>query len=151
MLNFKIGVSRQQGNSTDHVSFGTFLSLFERVTTFFFWPDLAFYPLVSFLFMLGKFNVVMYCSFLTVSSFTKGEQMVPVMNQFGIHCAVFGNHDFGEWWFNFLLERWWAIIVIATHGGLYVSVALCDYFIDFLWGVSCCRKVCCYPLPDKHS
>ncbi|KAK7079008.1 hypothetical protein SK128_013735 [Halocaridina rubra] len=29
-----------------------------------------------------------------MSSFTKGEQMVPVMNQLGIHCAVFGNHDF---------------------------------------------------------
>ncbi|XP_045127274.1 5'-nucleotidase-like isoform X3 [Portunus trituberculatus] len=35
-----------------------------------------------------------------MSSFTKGEQMVPVMNQFGIHCAVFGNHDF-----DFGLER----------------------------------------------
>ncbi|XP_064119226.1 mannosylglucosyl-3-phosphoglycerate phosphatase-like isoform X2 [Macrobrachium nipponense] len=34
------------------------------------------------------------------STFTKGEQMVPVMNQFGIHCAVFGNHDF-----DFGLER----------------------------------------------
>lgn len=33
---------------------------------------------------------------LAVSTFTKGEQMVPVMNQLGIHCAVFGNHDFGE-------------------------------------------------------
>lgn len=23
--------------------------------------------------------------------------MVPVMNQLGIHCAVFGNHDFGKY------------------------------------------------------
>ncbi|XP_037787180.1 mannosylglucosyl-3-phosphoglycerate phosphatase-like isoform X2 [Penaeus monodon] len=35
-----------------------------------------------------------------MSSFTQGEQMVPVMNHFGIHCAVFGNHDF-----DFGLER----------------------------------------------
>ncbi|XP_068241798.1 mannosylglucosyl-3-phosphoglycerate phosphatase isoform X2 [Palaemon carinicauda] len=34
------------------------------------------------------------------STFTKGEQMVPVLNQFGVHCAVFGNHDF-----DFGLER----------------------------------------------
>ncbi|XP_069950309.1 mannosylglucosyl-3-phosphoglycerate phosphatase isoform X3 [Cherax quadricarinatus] len=35
-----------------------------------------------------------------MSSFTKGEHMVPVMNHLGIHCAVFGNHDF-----DFGLER----------------------------------------------
>ncbi|XP_069183301.1 mannosylglucosyl-3-phosphoglycerate phosphatase isoform X2 [Procambarus clarkii] len=35
-----------------------------------------------------------------MSSFTRGEQMVPVMNHLGIHCAVFGNHDF-----DFGLER----------------------------------------------
>lgn len=32
----------------------------------------------------------------TVSTFTQGEQMIPVLNQVGTHCAVFGNHDFGE-------------------------------------------------------
>ena len=31
-----------------------------------------------------------------VSTFTKGEQMVPVLNQVGVHCSVYGNHDFGE-------------------------------------------------------
>ena len=31
-----------------------------------------------------------------VSTFTKGEQMVPVLNMLGTHCAVYGNHDFGE-------------------------------------------------------
>lgn len=31
----------------------------------------------------------------TVSTFTKGEQMVPVLNNVGTMCAVFGNHDFG--------------------------------------------------------
>ncbi|XP_076354101.1 mannosylglucosyl-3-phosphoglycerate phosphatase-like isoform X2 [Tachypleus tridentatus] len=29
-----------------------------------------------------------------MSTFTKGEQMVPALNAFGVHCAVFGNHDF---------------------------------------------------------
>ncbi|KAK3086654.1 hypothetical protein FSP39_021442 [Pinctada imbricata] len=29
-----------------------------------------------------------------MSIFMKGEQMVPVMNAIGVHCAVFGNHDF---------------------------------------------------------
>ncbi|XP_050673104.1 snake venom 5'-nucleotidase isoform X2 [Leptidea sinapis] len=29
-----------------------------------------------------------------LSTFTKGEQMVPVLNEIGTHCAVFGNHDF---------------------------------------------------------
>ncbi|XP_063218063.1 mannosylglucosyl-3-phosphoglycerate phosphatase isoform X2 [Bacillus rossius redtenbacheri] len=39
-----------------------------------------------------------------LSTFTKGEHMVPVLNECGVHCAVFGNHDFdfgldvlGEW------------------------------------------------------
>ena len=35
-------------------------------------------------------------SSFSVSTFTKGEQMVPVLNQLGVHCAVYGNHDFGE-------------------------------------------------------
>ncbi|GAB6023701.1 hypothetical protein CHUAL_008461 [Chamberlinius hualienensis] len=29
-----------------------------------------------------------------MSTFTKGEQMVPVLNACHVHCAVFGNHDF---------------------------------------------------------
>ncbi|KAJ8975213.1 hypothetical protein NQ317_000211 [Molorchus minor] len=29
-----------------------------------------------------------------LSTFTKGEQMVPVLNEVGTHCAVLGNHDF---------------------------------------------------------
>ena len=33
---------------------------------------------------------------LSVSTFTKGEQMVPVLNACGVHCSVFGNHDFGK-------------------------------------------------------
>ncbi|KAB7499198.1 Trifunctional nucleotide phosphoesterase protein YfkN [Armadillidium nasatum] len=35
-----------------------------------------------------------------MSSFTHGEQMIPVLNQLDVHCAVFGNHDF-----DFGLER----------------------------------------------
>ncbi|XP_044265009.1 mannosylglucosyl-3-phosphoglycerate phosphatase isoform X2 [Tribolium madens] len=29
-----------------------------------------------------------------LSTYTKGEQMVPVLNDLGTHCAVLGNHDF---------------------------------------------------------
>uniref|UniRef100_A0AAR5P327 5'-Nucleotidase C-terminal domain-containing protein n=1 Tax=Dendroctonus ponderosae TaxID=77166 RepID=A0AAR5P327_DENPD len=29
-----------------------------------------------------------------LSTFTKGEHMVPVLNEIGTHCAVLGNHDF---------------------------------------------------------
>lgn len=29
-----------------------------------------------------------------LSTFTQGEQMIPVLNAVGTHCAVFGNHDF---------------------------------------------------------
>ncbi|KAK5648260.1 hypothetical protein RI129_003152 [Pyrocoelia pectoralis] len=29
-----------------------------------------------------------------LSTFTKGQQMVPVLNSVGVHCAVYGNHDF---------------------------------------------------------
>ena len=40
--------------------------------------------------------LVMYDDSITVSTFTKGEQMIPVLNQLGTHCAVYGNHDFGK-------------------------------------------------------
>lgn len=36
------------------------------------------------------------CFHFSVSTFTKGEQMVPVLNRVGTHCAVLGNHDFGK-------------------------------------------------------
>ncbi|CAB3377336.1 Hypothetical predicted protein [Cloeon dipterum] len=29
-----------------------------------------------------------------LSTFTKGEQMIPVLNECNVHCAVFGNHEF---------------------------------------------------------
>ena len=34
----------------------------------------------------------------TVSSVTKGEQMVPVLNALNVNTAVFGNHDFGMYY-----------------------------------------------------
>ena len=37
----------------------------------------------------------MLCLIRLVSTFTKGEQMVPVLNALDIDCAVFGNHEFG--------------------------------------------------------
>lgn len=30
-----------------------------------------------------------------MSAFTKGEQMLPVMEECGVDCALFGNHEFG--------------------------------------------------------
>lgn len=33
----------------------------------------------------------------SVSTFTKGEQMIPVLDKIGTHCAVLGNHDFGSY------------------------------------------------------
>lgn len=38
---------------------------------------------------------MIYVLLLAVSTFTQGEQMIPVLNTVGTHCAVFGNHDFG--------------------------------------------------------
>ena len=29
-----------------------------------------------------------------MSSVTRGSQMVPVLNAIGVHCAMYGNHDF---------------------------------------------------------
>ena len=33
--------------------------------------------------------------YVTVSSVTKGEQMIPVLNALEVNTAVYGNHDFG--------------------------------------------------------
>lgn len=37
-----------------------------------------------------------FFGFFLVSTYTKGEQMVTVLNDVGTHCAVLGNHDFGN-------------------------------------------------------
>lgn len=39
-----------------------------------------------------------------LSTFTQGEQMIPVLNAVGTHCAVFGNHDFDHGLD--VLEKW---------------------------------------------
>ncbi|XP_057370675.1 mannosylglucosyl-3-phosphoglycerate phosphatase-like isoform X1 [Daphnia carinata] len=39
-----------------------------------------------------------------MSTFTKGEQMVPVLNACGIQCAVYGNHDF-DFGIDVLMQR----------------------------------------------
>ncbi len=44
--------------------------------------------LISIIFIVKSFAV-------SVSAFTKGEQMIPVLNRLGVHAACFGNHDFG--------------------------------------------------------
>ena len=31
-----------------------------------------------------------------VSTVTKGQQMVPILNSLDVQCAVYGNHDFGK-------------------------------------------------------
>lgn len=47
-------------------------------------------------FIVSVFFLLSISVILTVSTFTKGEQMIPVLNKIGTHCAVLGNHDFGE-------------------------------------------------------
>ena len=33
---------------------------------------------------------------LSVSTVTKGKQMIPALNKIGVRAAVYGNHDFGK-------------------------------------------------------
>ena len=49
-------------------------------------------PFPSFFFLL-----LLLSPSLPVSTVTRGEQMIPVLNAVGVHAAVYGNHDFGEW------------------------------------------------------
>lgn len=52
----------------------------------------------SVFFVLVYFKHFFYWNIsISVSTFTKGEQMVPVLNDVGVHCSVFGNHDFGDY------------------------------------------------------
>ena len=46
--------------------------------------------------IFGICSDYLYLFYILVSTFTKGEQMIPVLNQLGTHCAVYGNHDFGK-------------------------------------------------------
>ena len=43
------------------------------------------------------YRVIYVCTsyYIIVSSVTKGEQMIPILNALDVNTAVFGNHDFG--------------------------------------------------------
>lgn len=59
-------------------------------------------------------NWIHFCFFrISVSTFTKGEQMVPVLNRVGTHCAVLGNHDFGK--FSIFIFSQWNSLQIKTE------------------------------------
>lgn len=50
---------------------------------------------------ISKFDLIVTlctqnCLPFSVSTFTQGEQMIPVLNQCKVDCAVLGNHDFGK-------------------------------------------------------
>ena len=42
-----------------------------------------------------EFYLILNLFLMSVSTFTKGEQMIPVLNSCGVHCAIYGNHEFG--------------------------------------------------------
>ena len=68
-----------------------------------------------------------------VSTFTKGEQMVPVLNKLGVHCAVYGNHDFGRWTFLFVFVF---IVICIWLAWLFVWVfvfVICICSICSVW------------------
>lgn len=48
------------------------------------------------IFVLQYLTIFYFDCLYEVSTFTKGEQMVPVLNHVGTACAVYGNHDFGK-------------------------------------------------------
>ena len=45
--------------------------------------------------LLSIGGIIYVCPLIIVSSVTKGEQMVPILNALDVNTAVFGNHDFG--------------------------------------------------------
>lgn len=59
---------------------------------------------------------------IAVSTFTKGEQMVPVLNDVGTICAVFGNHDFGK---NFTFK-----FFLLHHIANRYQILNIQYFVD---------------------
>ena len=63
-------------------------------------------PSISMYFFFLIFYLIIYNEFQflhTVSSFTKGEQMLPVLERCNVHCALFGNHEFGSDFFFLIL------------------------------------------------
>ena len=78
----------------------------------------------------------------TVSTFTKGEQMVPVLNKLDVRCSVFGNHDF-DFGIDTLLERvektnfpWLMSNVIDNETGRSLADGKVTHIIDW-----CGRKI----------
>ena len=70
-----------------------------------------------------------------MSTFTKGEQMVPVLNKLGVHCAVYGNHDFGRWTFLFVFVFiviciWlpWLFVLVFV-----ICICICICSISCVW------------------
>ena len=64
----------------------------------FFSPPLSSLPCPpSFSFLFFFLLLLLLSPSLPVSTVTRGEQMIPVLNAVGVHAAVYGNHDFGEW------------------------------------------------------
>ena len=51
---------------------------------------------------------------IVVSTFTKGEQMVPVLNKLDVRCAVYGNHDFGKLFFDICYLFRWTITTVNS-------------------------------------
>merc|ERR1719500_885115 len=72
-----------------------------------------------------------------MSTFTKGEQMVPVLNQLGVHCAVYGNHDFdfGLETLNDLVSRtsfpWLMSNVVDRETGRQLAEGLRSHVIEW--------------------
>ena len=79
---------------------------------------------------------------IAVSTFTKGEQMVPVLNKLDVRCAVFGNHDF-DFGIDILQERvektsfpWLMSNVIDNETGRPLADGKVSHIIDW-----CGRKI----------
>ena len=77
-----------------------------------------------------------------MSTFTKGEQMVPVLNKLDVRCAVFGNHDF-DFGIDILNERvektnfpWLMSNVIDNETGRPLADGKVSHIIDW-----CGRKI----------
>lgn len=68
----------------------------------------------------SRANIDLFSFWISVSTYTKGEQMIPVLNRIGTHCAVLGNHDFGMCWiatlFPTINDKPTNLNSIADHG-----------------------------------
>merc|ERR1719189_2548352 len=86
-----------------------------------------------------------------LSTFTKGAQMIPVLNKFGVNCAVFGNHDF-DFGIDTLMEHaektnfpWLMSNVIDNETGRPLADGKVSHIIDW-----CGRKIGLIGLVEKE-